>query len=147
MTNLKSEIFRPKSGPRSAHPASPLTPIFSSKSDQNTFRLRYEVDRYPTRGALIFWRRRPKNYPRYITLQSEPNLADGINFRLHPMAIEFLKVENPWSKSGIRLGAPRPPQSSKSVQKLDQNNFRSRKQKWEKFYITVVPRPPRGWKN
>jgi hypothetical protein len=101
-------------------PVSITSSIFPPKSDQNTFLLCYKVGRVTTRGALIFWRRPSKNYPRCITLQSEANLADGINFRLHLEAIEFTQAENPWSKSGIRLGAPSPPQSPKSVQKSDQ---------------------------
>ena len=96
-------------------------------------------------GALIFWRRPSKNYPRSITLQSEANLADGINFRLHPMAIEFLQVENPWSKSGIRLGAPKPPQSSKSVQNSTKINFEV-ENKNEKQFIMPLSDPLEGGK-
>ena len=92
-------------------PVSITSSIFPPKSDQNTFLLCYKVDRVTTRGALIFWRRPSKNYPVCITLQSEANLADGINFRVHPHG--HGQAEKPWPKSGIRLGAPRPPQDPK----------------------------------
>ena len=48
------------------------------------------------------------------------NLADGINFRVHPMAIEFVQVENSWSKFGIRLGGAEAASESKIGSKTRQ---------------------------